>query len=254
MIITPLRTRIVTPPKDNLWKVLEQSLPPLQEKTIVTVTSKIVSICEGRCVPVGEVKDKDALIKKESYKYLSRDVVKNGWVIHTLTHNLFIPTAGIDESNALGHYILWPKDPAVSARNIHAWLKKKFKLTHVGIIITDSHSVPLRRGTVGISVAYYGFKPINDYRHTRDLFDRELKITQSNIADGLAAAAVVCQGEGSEQVPLTLISEIPFVEFTSQPWRPKEKYSSYKVKPHEDLYFPLLKKLPWKRGGNTAHI
>lgn len=248
MIVQPIKTRVLVPPKDNLWEVLEQSLPQLKENTILSITSKIVSIGEGRCIPMKDVKDKDALIKRESDKYLPRDIIKGGWVMHTLTHNLLIPTAGIDESNACDHYILWPRNPNASARKIHAWLKKRYGLKNVGVIITDSHSVTLRRGTTGIALTYYGFKPINDYRQTKDLFDRKLKITQSNIADGLAASAVVCQGEGGEQVPIALISDIPFVTFTSRQWKPKADFASYEVSPKEDLYFQLLKKLPWKNG------
>ena len=249
MNIQTIKTRVLVPPKDNLWEVLEQSLPKLKENTILTITSKIISICEGRCIPIKDIKKKDSLIKKESYKYLPRDLITGGWVMHTLTQNLLIPTAGIDESNAHEHYILWPKDPKASAKKIHAWLRKKYHIKNVGVIITDSHSVVLRRGTVGISLANYGFKPINDYRHTKDLFDRNLKITQSNIADGLAASAVVCQGEGNEQTPIAIISDVPFVSFTSGQWKPKENFSSYEVPPEEDLYFQLLKDLPWKRGG-----
>jgi F420-0:gamma-glutamyl ligase len=252
MIIKTIKTRILLPPKDNLFEILEESLPKrIKEDTIVTITSKILSIGEGRCIPINKIEDKDKLIMKECDKYLPRDVVKNGWVMHTLSHNLMIPTAGIDESNALDHYILWPKNPKSSAKGIHYWLKKKYELRNVGVIITDSHSISLRRGTVGISLAHYGFKPINDYRHTDDLFGRELKITQSNIADGLAAAAVVCQGEGSECTPITLISNVPFIKFTTS-WKPKRAFSSYEVPPSEDLYFTLLKKLPWKNGrGNN---
>ena len=248
MIIKLVKTRILVPPKDNLFEVLEKSLPKiLKENTIITITSKIVSICEGRCIPINKI-DKDRLVKKESSKYLPRDFVKNGWVMHTLSNNLMIPTAGIDESNASNHYILWPKNPKLSARKIYFWLKKKYGLKNVGVIITDSHSISLRRGTVGLSLAHYGFRPINDYRHTNDLFGRELKITQSNIADGLAAAAVVCQGEGSECTPITLISDIPYVQFTTS-WKPKGVYSSHEVPPDEDIYFTLLKGLPWKKGG-----
>lgn len=237
------------PPQDNLWEVLKQSLPSvIKEKTIVAITSKIVSIGEGRCIPLQSIKNKDTLIKQESDKWLPRNITKGGWVMHTLTHNLLIPTAGIDESNALDHYILWPKDPKKSARLIHAWLKKKYNLKQVGVIITDSHSVILRRGTVGISIAHHGFRPINDYRNGTDLFNRKLKITQSNIADGLAAAVVVSQGEGGEQKPIALISDIPFVTFVSKEWQPKSLFSSYEVPPREDLYFQLLSKLPWKKG------
>ena len=48
----------------------------------------------------------------------------------------------------------------------------------------------LRRGVLGISLAHYGFAPLRDYRGTVDLFGRELKMSQTNIADALAAQGI----------------------------------------------------------------
>ena len=62
----------------------------------------------------------------------------------TMKNNILIPTAGIDESNGKGYYILWPKDPYQSAKKIYNFIKQEFKLNNFGIIISDSHCVPLR--------------------------------------------------------------------------------------------------------------
>ena len=123
----------------------------------------------------------------------------------TIKNNILIPNAGIDESNGAGYFILWPKDPYKSARQIHQYLKKRFKIKNIGIIITDSKTTPLRWGTTGTSLAHYGFLALNNYIGREDIFGRKLRFTRANIADGLAAAAVCAMGEGSEQTPLCLI-------------------------------------------------
>lgn len=250
MIITPIKTRKLIPPKDDLSEVLDESITSLEENSILAISSKIVSIGEGRCIPLEAITDKDALIKQEADLYLSRDYVPGKWLMHTVTNNLMIGTAGIDESNANGHYILWPKNPKNSAKRIYAFLTQKFGIKNLGIIITDSHSIPLRRGVVGISLAHYGFDPLLDYRGKEDLFGRELHVSQTNFADGLAAAAVVSMGEGDEQTPLVLLTDIPHITFTTKRTSYK-KFSSLEVPMEEDLYKPIFTFLPWEKGGRN---
>jgi len=138
--------------------------------------------------------DKDALIRQESEYYLPRKLNKYG-VMLTIKRNILAPSAGIDESNAEGHYILWPKDPQKTANEIRAYLRKKYRLKKLGIIITDSRTLPLRWGTIGVCLAYSGFKSLNNYIGKKDLFGRKLNVTQSNVADSLAVAAVLAMGE-----------------------------------------------------------
>lgn len=169
--------------------------------------------------------------------------------MHTMKNNLLVPTAGIDESNANGYYILWPKEPAQTAKKLHSWLKKTYGLKNCGVIIIDSHSLLLRRGVVGVSLAHHGFLPLQDYRQGADLFGDKLTITQLNIVDSLAAAAKLTIGEGAEGTPLALISDVPFVRLSEKPLPIEKPYSSLKVAEDEDIYAPLLKSAPWKKGG-----
>ena len=127
-------------------------------------------------------------------------------------------------------------------------LSKKYKVKNVGIIITDSHTIPLRRGVLGISLAHYCFNPLKDYRDKPDLFGRIFKMTQTNIAYGLAAASVVIMGEGSESTPIAIISDIPWVKFVSKPKKSKLPFSSFEIKTKEDLYYPLFSSVPWRKG------
>lgn len=248
MLFTSIKTEKIIPPKDNLNKLLFPILEKLKENNIVAVSSKVISITEGNCIKSEDVKNKDELIISESDLYLERNHVPGNWLLHTIKNGIFIPTAGIDESNSNGYFILWPKDPEKSAEKICKLLKEKSGLKNVGVIITDSHSIPLRRGLVGLSIALFGFKPLIDYRGAQDIFGRELKVSQSNIPDSLAAGAVLCMGEGNEQTPLVIISDLPkSVEFIDTKYKPKGQFSTLAVPIEEDLFKPFLTAVPWKK-------
>ena len=113
MKVTPVKTHKITSKDKDICKVLEKYIPKLSEKSVVAVTSKIVSICEGRMVRIGS-KTKDELVEKEAELYLPRHMSKYDFCI-SIKRGIFIASAGIDESNGNGYYILWPKDPQKSA-------------------------------------------------------------------------------------------------------------------------------------------
>jgi len=249
MYIKPIKTKKCIPPKDDMFAAIRSAVKKIPERSVFAITSKVVSIHEGRCVPVESVADKDKLIMSEADYYLPKDK-KNPWVMHTLTHNLFIPTAGIDESNANGFYILWPRDPKKSAWELYKWIRKTYGVKDVGIIITDSHSIPLRRGVMGISLAHYGFAPLNDYRGKKDLFGRDFHVSQTNVADGLASAAVLAMGEGAEQTPIALMTDVDFVKFTSKTIRSRKQFSSFEVPVEQDMYAPFFARMKWRKGGS----
>lgn len=251
MEISAIKTRILNPPRDNLLSAITTALSEIRENTILCIASKIVAIGEGRCVPKAQVKEKDKLIISEADLYLPRNYTPNSWILHTITHGTLIPSAGIDESNANGHYILWPKDPDKSAKDLWVKLTQHYKLKSLGMVITDSRSVPLRRGLVGFCLAYYGFKPLKDYREQKDIFGKTLKVSMANIPDSLAAVAVFAMGEGSEQTPIVLISGAQKIAFTSKEYKPKKLYSSFSVPLNEDLFSPFITSVPWKKGGRV---
>ena len=162
MIVKAVQTNKILPGGPSIFEVLDKTVTKLKEGSIVAITSKIVSICEGRVVPIGNI-DKEALIKSEADYYLPPTSSKHG-ISFSITKNTLIPMAGIDESNASGNYILWPADPQKSANEIRQYLTKQFGIKKVGVIITDSSVMPLRYGTVGIVVSHSGFLAANDYR------------------------------------------------------------------------------------------
>lgn len=249
MIVKAIKTRKFLPPKDNLWELLS-SIKFIKENSVVAVTSKVVSIGEGRCLPIEQGTTKDEIAIKEADKYIPREVSPGGWVLHTIKNNMLIASSGVDESNGDNYYILWPKDPARSAKKMWDFLREKYKVKKLGVIITDSRLVPLRRGVVGIAIGFFGFKPIKDYRGTVDLFGREFKMETSNLPDSLATAAVLEMGEGLEQQPIAIISDISEIEFINKQFKPKTLDDTFEIPQKEDMFYPFLSSVKWKKGGS----
>ncbi len=245
MKVTSIKTHKITQKNINIFFVLDKYLPKLPEKSVVAVTSKIVSICEGRMVKMGTV-DKDELIRQEAQFYLPRESSKYN-VSLTIARNILAASAGIDESNGNGYYVLWPKNPQKSANKIREHLQKKFKIKHVGVIITDSKTTPLRWGVTGITLAYSGIIPLKNYIGTKDIFGKVMEYTKTSIIDSLASTATVVMGEGKEQTPLAIIEDVPFIKFQSR--NPtKEEIATLHINIEDDLYAPLIKNAKWKKG------
>lgn len=249
MIVTALGTPRIEPNATSLTALLDNTLSELAEGSIVAITSKIVSLCEGSVVAENEI-DKDQLVVRESTRYLPASISKYGHHFSIANHTL-IASAGIDESNGGHYYILWPRDSLASARSIRQYLAGRFGLENVGVIITDSTCQPLRRGTSGIALAHCGFRALRDYVGQPDLFGRPFKVTYANVAGGLAAAAVVAMGEGSEQTPLAVLSDLPFVDFNAAS-PDKTELAQLQIPPAEDLFAPFLQSVEWQTGGGAA--
>lgn len=245
MIIAGIKTHKITQKDKDIFKILEKYILKLPEKSIVAVASKIVAITEGRVVKIGSV-DKDELIKRESQYYLPRN--QNPYNVSlTIAGGTLVATAGIDESNGGGFYILWPKNPQKTANRIRKWLKSRFNLEKVGVIITDSRTTPLRWGVTGFCLAYSGFEPLKNYIGKKDIFGKRLEYTKLSIIDNLAGASSLVMGEGNEQTPIAVIEEIPGIVFQKNNPTKKE-LSEIKISVDEDLYSPLLKNASWKKG------
>ncbi len=230
---TPVKTRLVHPPEDDIYDILD-ALPALAEKDIVFITSKILGIHQGRCVPC-EGTDKTELIKREADRFLSYEHPGGFNVNLTVTDNVLIPAAGIDASNADGYYIMWPKNTDALCAEIRSFLCKKNNIKDLGVIATDSHTTPLRYGVTGISVGIAGVEPLKDFRGHKDLFGRKLKLTQVNEIDALAAMAVLLMGESDECTPIVLLRGWDKIVFNE-----RASMRDFKITPEEDLYTPLL--------------
>ena len=231
MIVRPIKTKVFEE-GESLLAFTARYFNSLTEKSIAVVTSKIVALAENRTAIAGDVKAKEKLIRKESDVALP---TKHVWM--TLKNGMIMASAGIDESNACGKFILLPKNSFKTARLLRKKLQQKYGIKNLGVLITDSRTVPLRSGVTGVALGYAGFRGIKDYKGQKDIFGREFKFSSVDVADSLATAAVLVMGEGREQQPLAIIKGAP-IEFSN-----KTYHKELDIAIRDDMYLPLFSKL-----------
>ena len=233
----PIRTRIIHPPKDDIMDIIDSL--DVKDGDIIFITSKILGIYQGRTVKIGTI-EKEELIKREAERYLPYTNKAGDFHVNlTVNQNILIPAAGIDESNADSHYIMWPKHPDQLCQEIRTHLIKKHQLKNLGVVITDSHTTPLRWGVTGITIGLAGVEPVKDIRGEPDLFGRSLHLTKVNLVDPLASMAVLLMGEGNECTPIVILRGYQGISFSDN-----ASMASFKIGPEEDLYSPLLSVIP----------
>lgn len=245
MIVRAYQTKKVLP-GDRLEEILTESLPEhIPENSVVVVTSKIIALCEGR-VDDDTEENRDRLVEEEAQYFLPRHSNKYDFCI-SIKNNTFVATAGIDRSNGNGKLVLWPQDPQNAVNKIREFLANYYGVKHIGVITTDSKTTPLRWGVTGTSLAHSGFSALKSYVGKPDIFGRPLHFEKLNIAESLAASAVVVMGEGSEQTPLAVIEDVPFVEFQER--NPsQEELDTLKIELEDDVFYPLLTSVKWQKG------
>lgn len=245
MEIKKVKTRKITPPKDSLEDLLAH-VPRLEENSIIAISSKVISICEGQTIPLSEISHDDLVDKLATLK-IEPTVRSANDMILTQVGNILVESAGVDVSNANGYYVLLPKNPYKSAKQIWDLLRKRDKLRKLGVVITDSHAVPRRKGAIGFALASYGFKATRVYDDKRDVFGHTFRFTATDVADSLAAAATLVMGEGDERTPIALITGLSNVQFFRKalPLQTARRYSW--VHPSLDVYAPLLDASNWQK-------
>lgn len=233
MRFIPIKTRVFLPPQDDIYDLLRY-VKKMEDGDILVITSKVLGIHQGRCIKIDSKVNKAQLIKKEA-EYFRLTRVKQQKFILTIKNHVLALSAGIDESNTNGYYVLLPKNVNRLLKEIWTYLRRKHRIKNLGVIATDSHTFPMRRGTLGIAIGFYGLEPQNDYRREKDIFGRKFKFTQTDIVDALAVTAVHLMGEGAERTPMTLIKNAK-VKFTT-----KSTYRKLIMPLKSDIYYPLLK-------------
>jgi coenzyme F420-0:L-glutamate ligase / coenzyme F420-1:gamma-L-glutamate ligase len=188
-----------------------------QNGDLLIISSKYLSISEGRIKKLGNVKPGIESINFSKLYHINPKLMElivresdeifgglYGFVL-TSVHGILSPNAGIDKSNIpSGKVVLYPKDPY----NSIDILRKKFFIDYgirICVILSDSRILPMRIGTVGIALACSGFEPIVDLKGTKDLFGNVLKFTSQNLADCFASLGVLIMGESNKSTPVIII-------------------------------------------------
>ncbi len=194
----------------------------LADGDIVVVAQKIVSKAEGRlarldqvtptarAIELAKAAEKDPRLV-ELILSESSDVLRHrpGLIIVRHRLGMVLANAGIDASNIAADggnelVLLLPLDPDASA----ARLRDEFGArtgAKVGVVISDSVGRAWRVGIVGIAIGVAGLPAVVDERGTPDLFDRPLLVTQTGLADEVASAASLLQGQAAQGRPVVLV-------------------------------------------------
>ncbi|QQS61276.1 MAG: coenzyme F420-0:L-glutamate ligase [Candidatus Moraniibacteriota bacterium] len=241
MEVIGIQTRIVHPPKDDLYTVFEESISDIREEDILLISSKVLAIHQGRCVPTKHISKEDLILLEADhfFSYHNKALKRNFSL--TIKGNTLVSSAGIDESNGNGYYILWPENSTSLCREIQTFLREKYHLKRFAVIAVDSQSVLLRYGAIGVGIGYFGMHPLKNYIGKKDLFERPFVIERSNMIDMIASAGTLVMGEGSERVPLALVRGVSGVEFSNE-----DTTDEFFVSMEEDKYAPFFDVFPKK--------
>ena len=200
----------------------------IEDNDVLVISSKYLSISEGRIKKLLCIKPSIQAIQASKLYRIDPKIMElilresdeifgglYGFVL-TSSHKVLSPNAGIDKSNVpIGSVVLYPKYPYHSIEN----LKKKFLINswkRVGIVLSDSRILPMRKGTVGIALACCGFEAVIDLKGTFDLFGNVLKYTSQNLADCLASIGTMTMGESDASTPVIIIRGLN-IKLTDKP-------------------------------------
>jgi coenzyme F420-0:L-glutamate ligase/coenzyme F420-1:gamma-L-glutamate ligase len=186
----------------------------------LVVAQKIVSKAEGSVVDliavqpgaealrIGAAIEKDPRLVEAVLRESTRVVRAQRGVLITEHRLGFVcANAGVDHSNVgLGPDVvsLLPHDPDASARAIREALRAAFDVS-VAVLINDSHGRPHREGAVGVCIGAAGFEPVVSLVGRPDLYGYTMRTSTEAIADEVAAAATLLQGQCAEGTPVVLV-------------------------------------------------
>jgi len=213
-------------PGDDLARLIREALARagtrLQPGDVLVVAQKVVSKSEGRharlaeVTPSGQAREiaastgKDARLV-ELILSESREVLRTRPNLVIVVHRLgyVMANAGIDASNVEAQegdprVLLLPRDPDASCRRLRDELARTAGVAPT-VIINDSVGRAWRQGTVGTALGAAGLPALMDLRGQPDLFERPLQVTQVGLADEIAAAASLLQGQAAEGTPVVLV-------------------------------------------------
>ncbi|MHA2502745.1 MAG: coenzyme F420-0:L-glutamate ligase [Candidatus Kariarchaeaceae archaeon] len=142
----------------------------------------------------------------------SNEIVKYGNRV-LITENkagIVCANAGIDQSNAgIGKAVAVPHDPDAVAREIRQYILDKFDIT-VAVIMSDTVGRALRNGAVNIGIGVAGIKAMRSEIGRQDLFGYTLRVSEVALADEIASAAELAQGQADEGTPFVIVRGLSY--------------------------------------------
>ena len=224
--LVPLAGLPLVEPGDDLADLIADGLAATgitpRDGDVVVVAQKIVSKAENRYADLRTVtpsaRARDLALECDKDPRLvelilseSRDVLRWRPGVLVVVHRLgvVLANAGIDRSNVepdgdAERVLLLPADPDATCRRLREALCTRLG-AEIAVIINDSVGRAWRRGTAGIALGAAGLPALDDQRDRPDLFGRPLEVSIEAVADELAAAASLVQGQAAEGTPVVLV-------------------------------------------------
>lgn len=233
--------------EDGLQEILLDSLEEetLQNGDIVIIASSVVSLTSGfievledtdpgrQAIKLSEKSGLDERFVEIIIKDADRTLGFGEKCIITLKDGMIKINAGADRSNVpRGRVLLLPENADRIADEIREKIEEKTG-KRIGVVISDSHVNPLRRGTTGQSIGSSGINAAIDCRNQKDLYGRELQMTFRALGDQLASAAQLAMGESDERVPFVIVRGVEDA-FSDK------KSTSPKISPEECAYSGIM--------------
>ncbi|MBU7025191.1 MAG: coenzyme F420-0:L-glutamate ligase [Theionarchaea archaeon] len=210
-----------------LLDCLKKSGITLEDSDVIVVAQTIISKAEGNIIDLREVTPSEKAQELSEYtgkdprlcEVILRETVEiirvgKGPVIAETKHGLICASCGIDHSNVAGdldHVITLPEDSDASAQEIRERIGKETG-KEVAVIVNDTQGRPLRAGAVGTAIGLAGLLPIWVRAGETDLYGYVLEASPIAIADELASAASILQGQSNEGVPIVIIRGATYVK------------------------------------------
>lgn len=198
----------------------------LLDGDILVLAQKIVSKSEGRMVSLGAVTPSPHArdLARECGKdprfcevvlWDTHEVirVREGLIIVETIQGWVCANAGIDRSNVAPHdgdewVLRLPEDADRSARELRERLRQETG-RDTGIVIDDTHGRAWRNGAIGVAIGVAGLPAVEDLRGHADLFGYHLQVTTIGLADQIASAASLLQGQADEGRPIVHVRGLP---------------------------------------------
>ena len=218
-------------PGDDLAVLIQKSLAVSNEVLcsgdVVVIAQKIFSKSQDRYVDLKKVAPSSGALKLatetekdprlvELILQESTQVLRSRPGVLIVAHRLgvVLANAGIDASNVepdgnQERVLLLPQDPDAECFRLRKALSRIYGI-ELAVIMNDSVGRAWRQGTASIALGASGISPLLDLRGEPDMFGRPLMVSQTGLADELASAASILQGQGNEGTPVVIIRGVQF--------------------------------------------